>query len=217
MSCAPPATRPATTAAASGPASRPRARGAGHRRGEERAPRGDPRRGGALGRGPDPGPRAARREHLRRQRARGRERDVRREAPLPRRCWPRAPASCRARRSIVGGDFNVTPADVDVYDPAGVRRRDARHARGALAPGGDHRRRRARRRLPRRCTPRTSSSPGGTTARATSTAGWGCGSTCCSSARGLASRVREAGIDRDMRKGTKPSDHAPLLLDLADG
>ena len=34
---------------------------------------------------------------------------------------------------------------------------------------------------------------------------------------GLAPRVRETGIDRDMRKGTKPSDHAPLLLELTDG
>jgi exodeoxyribonuclease-3 len=33
----------------------------------------------------------------------------------------------------------------------------------------------------------------------------------------LAGRVRQVGIDRDMRKGPKPSDHAPLLLELADG
>jgi hypothetical protein len=28
-------------------------------------------------------------------------------------------------------------------------------------------------------------------------------------------RLRACGIDREYRKGTKPSDHAPLLLDLA--
>jgi exodeoxyribonuclease-3 len=32
---------------------------------------------------------------------------------------------------------------------------------------------------------------------------------------GLAQRLRACGIDREYRKGTKPSDHAPLLLDLA--
>ena len=32
---------------------------------------------------------------------------------------------------------------------------------------------------------------------------------------GLAERLSACGIDRNYRKGTKPSDHAPLLLDLA--
>ena len=31
----------------------------------------------------------------------------------------------------------------------------------------------------------------------------------------LAPRLRSCGIDRDYRKGAKPSDHAPLLVDLA--
>jgi exodeoxyribonuclease III len=31
----------------------------------------------------------------------------------------------------------------------------------------------------------------------------------------LAPRMRDCGIDRDFRKGKKPSDHAPLLLELA--
>ena len=31
---------------------------------------------------------------------------------------------------------------------------------------------------------------------------------------GLAARVRDAYIDRDARKGTKPSDHAPVVVDL---
>ena len=33
--------------------------------------------------------------------------------------------------------------------------------------------------------------------------------------RGLAERLTACGIDRDYRKGVKPSDHAPLLVDLA--
>ncbi len=32
--------------------------------------------------------------------------------------------------------------------------------------------------------------------------------------RDLASRVRHCGIDRNFRKGPKPSDHAPLLVEL---
>jgi exodeoxyribonuclease-3 len=32
--------------------------------------------------------------------------------------------------------------------------------------------------------------------------------------RDLAPRIARCGIDRDFRKGLKPSDHAPLLLDL---
>jgi exodeoxyribonuclease-3 len=33
-------------------------------------------------------------------------------------------------------------------------------------------------------------------------------------ARGLADRIRACGIDRNYRKGPKPSDHAPLLMEL---
>jgi exodeoxyribonuclease-3 len=32
----------------------------------------------------------------------------------------------------------------------------------------------------------------------------------------VAERVRWAFIDRNARKGTQPSDHAPVFLDLAD-
>ena len=32
----------------------------------------------------------------------------------------------------------------------------------------------------------------------------------------LAERVESCGIDRDFRKGQKPSDHAPLLAELRD-
>jgi exodeoxyribonuclease-3 len=31
----------------------------------------------------------------------------------------------------------------------------------------------------------------------------------------LAPRLTSCGIERDYRKGTKPSDHAPLLVELA--
>ncbi|MGH3428606.1 MAG: exodeoxyribonuclease III, partial [Mycobacteriales bacterium] len=34
---------------------------------------------------------------------------------------------------------------------------------------------------------------------------------------GLAPQLRSCGIYRDFRKGPKPSDHAPLLVELAEG
>jgi exodeoxyribonuclease-3 len=34
-------------------------------------------------------------------------------------------------------------------------------------------------------------------------------------APGLADRIATCGIDRNYRKGPKPSDHAPLLLELS--
>ena len=34
--------------------------------------------------------------------------------------------------------------------------------------------------------------------------------------RSLSGRLEECGIDRNFRKGTKPSDHAPLLVRLRD-
>ncbi len=49
---------------------------------------------------------------------------------------------------------------------------------------------------------------------ATSTRDWGCGSIWRWSAPEIAGELRSCGIDRDFRKGKKPSDHAPLLLEL---
>ena len=50
---------------------------------------------------------------------------------------------------IVAGDMNVCPTDLDVYDPAAVRRRDPRHRRGARRARRGRRQRRPRRRLSR--------------------------------------------------------------------
>ena len=37
---------------------------------------------------------------------------------------------------VIAGDFNIAPADVDVYDPAGVRRRDRTRALPSATPSG---------------------------------------------------------------------------------
>ena len=121
---------------------------------------------------------------------------------------------------VIGGDFNVAPADVDVYDPERFHSSGETHVtadeRSRLR--GDHR--------------RAASSP-------TPTAlvhpheqqftwwdyrqghfhrGMGLRIDLLLVARaGSRPACARCGIDRDMRKGPKPSDHAPLLLELADG
>jgi exodeoxyribonuclease III len=114
---------------------------------------------------------------------------------------------------VLAGDFNVCPADIDVYDPAAFvgsthvtpeerERFAALLAAGAvdayreLHPGEvgftwwDYRQGHFHRKLGLRIDaflvgPRA------------------------------AGRIAECGIDRNYRKGPKPSDHAPLLLELA--
>jgi exodeoxyribonuclease-3 len=113
---------------------------------------------------------------------------------------------------VVAGDFNVCPADLDVYDPAAFvgsthvtpaeRERFAAllHAGTVDAfrelhpdePGftwWDYRQGHFHRGLGLRIDAHLVSRP-------------------------LADRIAACGIDRDFRKGTKPSDHAPLLLEL---
>jgi exodeoxyribonuclease-3 len=114
---------------------------------------------------------------------------------------------------VLAGDFNVCPADIDVYDPAAfvgsthvTPEERARFAAlleaGAvdafreLHPGEagftwwDYRQGHFHRRMGLRIDAFLV----GTRA---------------------AGRIRECGIDRNYRKGPKPSDHAPLLLELA--
>jgi exodeoxyribonuclease III len=114
---------------------------------------------------------------------------------------------------VLAGDFNVCPADIDVYDPAAfagsthvtpeerarfatLLEAGAVDAYRELHPGEvgftwwDYRQGHFHRKLGLRIDaflvgPRA------------------------------AGRIRECGIDRNFRKGPKPSDHAPLLLELA--
>ena len=113
---------------------------------------------------------------------------------------------------VVAGDFNVCPTDLDVYDPAAFV--GATHVTppererfGALLEAGtvdafrelhpdepgftwwDYRQGHFHRKLGLRIDAHLVSAP-------------------------LAARIESCGIDRDFRKGPKPSDHAPLLLEL---
>ena len=113
---------------------------------------------------------------------------------------------------VVAGDFNVCPADLDVYDPAALA--GATHVTSperdrfaALLAAGtadafrelhpdepgftwwDYRQGHFHRGMGLRIDAHLVSTP-------------------------LADRIAACGIDRDFRKGPKPSDHAPLLLEL---
>ena len=114
---------------------------------------------------------------------------------------------------IVGGDFNVAPTDEDVYDPAAFAgathvTEDERSRLAAILDAGD-------------LVDAYAAAPSGTH-RYT----WwdyragnfhknlGLRIDLLLVSASLAGGLRGCGIDRDLRKGQKPSDHAPLLASL---
>lgn len=121
-------------------------------------------------------------------------------------------AALSAEPLVVAGDFNVCPTDLDVYDPAALagathvtppeRERfqalldagtvDAFRELHPDEPGftwWDYRQGHFHRKMGLRIDAHLVSAP-------------------------LVGKIESCGIDRDFRKGTKPSDHAPLLLEL---
>ncbi len=126
--------------------------------------------------------------------------------------WPRR--SRPASPLVLGGDYNVTPADIDVWSPAKAHggthvSEPEREALARLRAWGlvdTYRDAAARSRA---------GSRGGTTGPACSTATRACGSTCCTRRHRSPERVVWAEIDREARKGPPtPSDHAPVVIDL---
>ena len=126
----------------------------------------------------------------------------------------------RAPEVVVMGDFNIAPHDADVYDPAAFT--GSTHVtpeeRGALeelcAAGGlvD--------------AYRTLYPVGGEDPNRTHHTWWdyrqghfhrglGLRIDLALLSEPLATRLVRAGIERDYRKGTKPSDHAPLVVELS--
>jgi exodeoxyribonuclease-3 len=115
--------------------------------------------------------------------------------------------------TFVAGDFNVAPADVDIYDPIRWRRRThasppEREGIAALVELGLHDV--ARTHLP---DPGTytwwSYRPG----QFELNRGLRIDLALCTA--GIAAEVQRVWIDREERAGVLPSDHAPLVVDLA--
>jgi exodeoxyribonuclease-3 len=118
----------------------------------------------------------------------------------------------RGRPLLIAGDFNVAPADPDVYDPAAFVgsthvTADERNRLSAILDQGllD-----AYRHLhPTEVQHTWWDYRAGNFHR-----GLGLRIDLALLSHDLAKREVSCGIDRDYRKGTKPSDHAPLLLEL---
>ncbi len=123
-------------------------------------------------------------------------------------------AELRARGPLlVGGDFNVAPADLDVYDPVvfvgSTHVTDEERSRiAALLAAGD---------LVdsyRRLHPETVQYTWWDYRQGHFHRGMGLRIDLLLASASLAASIVACGIERDYRKGTKPSDHAPLMVEL---
>ena len=115
--------------------------------------------------------------------------------------------------TIVCGDMNIAPTDEDVFDPeayVGQTHVTAPERDGAGRARGARPARRGARSLAGRAGVHLLGLP----RRACSTRTSACGSTWCSPAHPVAERVKAAWVDRQARKGSGPSDHAPVIVDL---
>ena len=114
---------------------------------------------------------------------------------------------------VLAGDFNIAPADIDVYDPAAFT--GATHVttdeRAGLATIEAEGLVDAYRTL----HPTEVQYTWWDYREGSFHKGLGMRIDLALISSALSDRLRACGIDREYRKGTKPSDHAPLLLDLA--
>jgi exodeoxyribonuclease-3 len=115
---------------------------------------------------------------------------------------------------VVGGDFNVAPADIDVYDPAAfaggthVTPDERRRLEAAIAAGGLVDSYRA-------LHPDDVQHTWWDYRQGHFHKGLGLRIDLLLVSEALAGGLVACGIARDYRKGKKPSDHAPLVLELA--
>ena len=115
---------------------------------------------------------------------------------------------------VIAGDYNIAPADIDIWDPAAFE--GATHASapererlGALLGSG----------LAdafRVVEPETVQHTWWDYRQGHFHRGMGMRIDLALVSPDLAARLRAAGIDRDFRKGPKPSDHAPVLFEFED-
>jgi exodeoxyribonuclease-3 len=120
-----------------------------------------------------------------------------------------------SREVIIAGDFNIAPADVDVYDPAAFVRathtsQPERNALHALVERGFED-------VFRRVHPdATSVFSWWDYRRGDFHEGRGMRIDLVLASEAVAARVDWCIIDRNARKGQQPSDHAPVVVDLTD-
>ena len=116
---------------------------------------------------------------------------------------------------VVAGDFNIAPGDADVYDPpafvGGTHVSDPERTRlqEIMTRGG-------LRDAYRELHPEDVQYTWWDYRAGHFHKGFGLRIDLALVTDELAGRLRECGIARDYRKGSKPSDHAPLLVSLAD-
>ena len=127
--------------------------------------------------------------------------------------WARGSPQLSSTDVIVGGDMNIAPSDLDVYDPAAfvggthVSAPEREHLERMLAAG--------------MVDAYRSLHPGEVQytwwdyRAGNFHKGLGLRIDLLLVSRGPSTRLVSCGIDRDYRKGKKPSDHAPLLLELS--
>lgn len=115
---------------------------------------------------------------------------------------------------LVCGDFNIAPADADVYDPAAfvghthVTPEERERLQRILALGAVD--------AYRHLHPDEVQHTWWDYRQGHFHRGLGLRIDLALASADLAPRLRSCGIDRDFRKGPKPSDHAPVLIELAD-
>jgi exodeoxyribonuclease-3 len=113
---------------------------------------------------------------------------------------------------IVGGDMNIAPSDLDVYDPAAfvggthVSEPERAHLEAILADGMVD--------AYRSLHPDEAQYTWWDYRAGNFHKGLGLRIDLALVSSAIAPRLVSCGIDRDYRKGKKPSDHAPLLLEL---
>lgn len=117
-------------------------------------------------------------------------------------------------RAIVAGDFNVALTDLDVYDPAAfvgsthVTEDERSRLRAVLDAGFVD--------AYRALHPDEQQFTWWDYRQGHFHRGLGLRIDLALASRPLAERLRHCGIERDFRKGAKPSDHAPLVVGLED-
>jgi exodeoxyribonuclease-3 len=119
----------------------------------------------------------------------------------------------RTRHVVVGGDFNVAPSDLDVWDPAAlvgmthVSEPERAALRAIEATGMVD--------LTRRLHPDEQFFSWWDYRNGAFHRGWGLRIDLLYVDEDLAARTSASYVDRDARKGPKPSDHAPVVAQFA--